>query len=439
MMIETPTDLEAFQKMLENIYEQSVQEDPSQKVKDKAWKRFQEMGLPTRKTEVFQYIRLRTLYTKSFQLSQTAAIDAKQIDSHILPECSQSVLVIVNGYYCPDLSRLSALPKRLVILPLHEASRTYGSFLTNQWAKILKDDNDPFSMLNAALHQNGIFLYAPPKTVLENPIQLLFVTTDNHTPMLITPRIHGFIGSQSELKLVATHTCYSENENLFNLSMDISIDEDSHVQYIQSVCNLSKNSWHFDACRASLKRNSTFKTVMATTGSTSLRQDYRITLLGENAEARLNGVWMLSGNNEAHAHVLMEHQAPNCRSMQLFKGALDDSSRSSFEGKILVRQAAQKTEAFQLNNNLILSDKAIADSKPNLEIFADDVKASHGATVGQLDSEQLFYLRTRGYSEQAARNILVYGFCKEVIDLISIPSVTNDIIAKAQKYLIKES
>ena len=226
---------------------------------------------------------------------------------------------------------------------------------------------------------------------------------------------------------------YLEADCLFNLSFDLSIDEDSHVQYIQSAFDISQDSWYFDACSASLKRNSTFKTVMATAGSTSVRHDYRISLTGENAEAKLNGIWMLSDNNESHTHVLMRHQAPYCRSMQFFKGAIDDVSRSSFEGKIFVEQIAQKTEAFQLNNNLILSDHAIANSKPNLEIFADDVKASHGATVGQLDAEQLFYLKTRGYSEQAAKNLLVYGFCKEVIDLIPIPSLQQKITEKAKR------
>ena len=147
---------------------------------------------------------------------------------------------------------------------------------------------------------------------------------------------------------------------------------------------------------------------------------------------------MLSGKNESHTHVLVDHQAPNCRSMQLFKGALNDVSRSSFEGKILVRQLAQKTEAFQLNNNLLLSDRANADSKPNLEIFADDVKASHGSTVGQLDAEQIFYMKTRGFSDADAKNLLVYGYCQEVIEMISVDSVRLRLKSIAQNYMSGE-
>ena len=136
---------------------------------------------------------------------------------------------------------------------------------------------------------------------------------------------------------------------------------------------------------------------------------------------------MLKEKREAHTHVIVDHQAPHCRSRQLFKGILDDLSSSSFEGKILVRQAADKTDAFQLNNNILLSDRANADSKPNLEIFAPDVKASHGATVGQLDNELLFYLKTRGFSDKAAKNILIYGFCQDVVDLVDIPSLKEAI------------
>ena len=146
---------------------------------------------------------------------------------------------------------------------------------------------------------------------------------------------------------------------------------------------------------------------------------------------------MLSDKREAHTHIFMEHQAPFCRSYQLFKSVLNDFSRSSFEGKIMVSQAAQKTEAFQLNHNLFLNDHAHADSKPNLEIFADDVKASHGATVGQLDADQLFYMKTRGFSDEEAKNLLVYGFCEQVIEMIPLPSLREEISAKARHYLTK--
>jgi Fe-S cluster assembly protein SufD len=429
------TERDSFQKMLEKIYTQNNANDPAQKGREKAWQRFQELGLPTRKTEAFQYLRLRALYTRSFEKAPSPHVNLEALKNYILPECAQSVLIFINGRYRSELSQISKLPKRLVILPLAEANRTYGNFLNNQWNKLLKEENDSFSLLNAALYEEGLFIYAPPKTILDVPIQLLHVTSLDDTPQIMNPHVQCFVGAQSQINLISTQAHLSGAESLLNAAVDVSIEEDAHVRYVQVPSNLLENTWHFDTFRATLKRNSTLKTILATEGSVSQRYDYRIALMGENAEAILSGISMLSKNHEAHSHILMEHQAPYCRSNQLFKSVLNDASRSSFEGKILVRQAAQKTEAFQLNNNLLLSDKAKADSKPNLEIFADDVKASHGATVGQLDDEQLFYLRTRGYPEQAAKNLLVYAFCKEVFDLIPYPSLTKSINQRAQRYL----
>lgn len=343
----------------------------------------------------------------------------------------------MNGHFQPALSNTSALSARLIIQPLHEAIRTYGTFLNNQWARSIKEEIDPFAVLNAALHQQGVFVYAPPKYQAECPIQILHVADAGDLPMFMNPRAQFFLGAQSSLNVVSSHLNLSGNSYFVNQAADFSFEDGAAAHYTQSTDVLPDSIWHFDAARAFLKRDGLFKTVSVTEGSATVRNDYRVVLGNDNSEALLNGLWMLSQKNEAHTHVLMDHQAPNCRSLQLFKGVLNDLSNSSFEGKILVRQAAQKTQAFQLNNNLLLSDRAHADSKPNLEIFADDVKASHGATVGQLDQEQLFYLATRGFSKHEAKNILVYGFCQEVIEMIPIPSLKKAIAHRAMRYVVK--
>jgi len=436
MMTELRTEQDGnFQGLLSNLYGQLNQTDVLQKLRSKAWDHFLEIGLPTRKTEVYRYLRLRNLYARNYVPASPTEVSADQIIPHILPECKQSVLVFVNGHFTPALSRTEGITQRAVVSSLFEAMRTYGSFLNNHWAKSLKEETDSFAAINTALHQDGLFLYLPPKTIIEAPIQILNVIDTQSASMFIMPRLQVFVGAQSQLALVSTQAVLSGENYAINMLSDIAIEDDAHVRYTQEACGSGENIWHFDALRTTLKRNSTFKTFAVTDGAAAVRHDYRVTLTGENAETQLNGVWMLQDKNEAHVHILIDHQAPNCRSMQLFKGVLNDFSRSSFEGKILVRQAAQKTEAFQLNNNILLSDRANADSKPNLEIFADDVKASHGATVGQLDKEQIFYMKTRGFSEAAAKNILVYGFCQEVIDLIQIPSVHTKLCDLAHGYL----
>jgi Fe-S cluster assembly protein SufD len=424
-----------FQALLASHYAQIPQADLLHKIREKAWEHFLALGLPTRKHELFRSLRMRALFSKQYHSAHPKAIAPEAITPHLLPECQESALVFVNGFFAPAFSRTTGISKKVVISTLCDAMHTYGGFLNSQWTAALKEETDPFAACNLALHRDGLFLYCPPKVVLERPIQILHLIDAEAHPALLTPRVQLFLGAHSEMSLVSTIACLTEKEFALNGVTDITIEEGAQLNYTQATWNLPETSWLLEAFRATLKRNSRLKAVNATNGADSVRNDYRVALIGENAEASLNGVWMLKKKREAHVHVLLDHQAPHCRSMQLFKGALNDTSRSSFEGKIFVRQLAQKTEAYQLNQNLLLSDYAQADSKPNLEIFADDVKASHGSTVGQLDQEQIFYMKTRGYSEAAAKNLLTFGFCQEVLDLITIPSLHQSMRVEAQNYL----
>lgn len=422
-----PKELLAFFEKQKN---QAHSSDPLLKLKSGSWDRFQELGMPSRKHEAFSYLRLRNFFSQNYATATPSSIKIESIDPYISAESKQSTLVFVNGFYQPTLSNTTALPKRIVITSLQEAIRTYGTFIHNQWTKTLKEETDPLAALNGALHQSGLFIYLPPKTIVESPIQILHVVDSHNLPMLIMPRILFFAGAQSEADVFSSHAIISGNGYGINQVTEFSIEDGAQIRFNQIGNHSNSEIWHFDAVRATLKRDCNFQTVHATEGSATIRNDYRVVLTGENAQASLNGIWMLNDAREAHTHVLVDHQAPHCRSFQLFKGVLNDTSKSSFEGKILVRQPAQKTDAFQLNNNLLVSDRAHADSKPNLEIFADDVKASHGATVGQLDNEQLFYMKTRGFSDSEAKNMLIYSFCQEVIDLFSIPSLQQQLKTK---------
>jgi Fe-S cluster assembly protein SufD len=196
------------------------------------------------------------------------------------------------------------------------------------------------------------------------------------------------------------------------------VEDDAHLKIYHVNCDAFSTLWHFDFFRGVLKKNCSLDVVNVNNGSATMRTDFRVVMKGENSDASLSSLSMLGEKRESHSYVIIDHQAERCRSRQLFKSVLSDRSRSSFEGKILVRKEADKTDAFQLNNNLLLSDLANADSKPNLEIFADDVKASHGATVGQLDPEQVFYLKTRGFSLKESKKLLIGSFAKEVLDLL---------------------
>lgn len=435
MMTEIPSQEKKFQMMLESIYSSLIQEDGLQKFKESCWKRFQEVSLPNRHTEVYQYIKLRQMFSLSYSAPQPVELHHQQILPHIYPECRDSYLTFVNGSYRPDLSRTAGIHKNVVIQPMSRAVKTYGTFLNNHYNKLIKEEKDPFALVNGAMQTESLFIYIPPKTHVETPIQMIYLADCADSDMLISPRTHVYVGSCSEANIYAGNVSITGERYGINRYIDFTLDADAHVRYVQNVLQLPPQIWYFDAVRASLKRDSSFKSVNVNDGCGCYRNDYLISLVQENGQAELDGVWTMYDKRESHTNVLIDHQAPHCNSRQFFKSVLRDVSRSSFEGKIYVHQEAQKTDAFQLNNNILLDERAHADCKPNLEIFADDVKASHGSTFGQLDPEQIFYMKSRGFSDSEAKNLLIYGYCKEIIDRIPLPSLYKQLKSKMETYL----
>lgn len=376
---------------------------------EKAWERFQEMGLPDSKTETYKYVRLRKLFEKPLK---TAALK---------PVHKDGTIVIGPGFVTyPEI-------KGVTILPLKEAAEDFSTLLQNHISRFVKEEKDPFALINGALYTEGVLIYVAPKTVLEKPLVIEYLNTDE---TFFVPKVHFFFGKESGADIVERG---SHLQGVVDALVDFNLEERANVTYTQVA--LDNTGWVFDFTRVLMKRDSRFTSHLITNGSETTRHDYAVQLKGENGVAHLNGLWMLKGANEAHVHVLMELAAPYCESLQHFKGALDEASRSSFEGKILVCKEAQKTNSFQMNNNLLLSPGAQANSKPNLEIFADDVKASHGSTVGQLDEEELFYLRTRGYTKNEAAGILTQGFLREIIEKIDQKEIREEALQAMTSFL----
>lgn len=435
MTLERPEE-DALEAALDNAYTALSAADPLYRLRQMAWERLRQVKLPSRKDEVFRYLRMSSFFAKDFifgkELGPLQPLSADELESYILPECRGSYLVFVQGRFRPELSCWTGLPGKVVVSSLEDAVRNFSTLVNNYWQNAIKSEQDAFYLANAAVHQDAAFLYIPPKTVLEAPLQIIDYSVAEDVAEFIMPRVHLFFGTQVEASVVMTQhhksgggAAIASVAHCKSVAVEMALDEGATVRYTQTASHLGDDMWLFEAVRATLKRDSTLITVAVTDGSAAVRRDYRVALTGEGADAQLNGIWMVGGKREAHTHIVIDHQAPNCHSIQLFKGVLYGSSRSSFEGKIVVRQAAQKTDAFQRNNNLVLSPTAQAFTKPNLEIFADDVKASHGATVGQVDSEQLLYLRTRGLTEGQAKSLLVYGFCEQVLQAIPVASLRH--------------
>jgi Fe-S cluster assembly protein SufD len=379
---------------------QTLPQDGLNRVRQKGWDHFQKIPLPKK------WNHLPVLQASNFTPSS-------------LSFKSPYRLVFVNGFFKKELSCFPNDPK-VIIQDLKQGMGSFGAYLNNHFSETTKWEKNSFAHLNLALFQEGALIYLSPNTVLDHPLEIVYVVEGSG--VMVTPRVHLFAGKGAEISILET---YIENgvETFFNPLSEFVLDVNAKVHVTSDKSQSSENFYRFSTTRATLKKASSFTHVLVTSGSLFGLEDIQVTLNGEGAEANLMGAWKLEKKGEAHINVQVRHAAPNCRSRQLYKGALFDRSRSSFEGKIFVESQAQKTDAFQLNNNLLLSEHAHADARPNLEIFADDVKASHGATVGQLDEEVLFYLKTRGMGEAEAQALFIHGFLQEVLSEMRIPCV----------------
>lgn len=412
-------------------YERIVGKDALSSLREKAWEKFLSMGLPSKAQEAFHRVSLRDLYASfckgAEKESAICSIDfTDAIASQLMPECQNSYVVFVDGVYRPDLSDISALPSGTVVLPLSQAMQRWKHFLQVNLLKSIKEEKDPFALLNLAVHPQGLFFYSAPKQCIELPIQCIQIATKEHMHFS-APRIQVVLSAQAQVKWISTYLAFGQAPSHCSAPLiDLFLDEASRFELISHL-SPAASDWCFDNIRAHLKRDAVLKAVSVIDGSKATRQNIYVQLAGEQAEADVKGLWMLRNDERVHVFAIIDHNAPNTRSMQLFKGVLLDTSLSSFEGKIIVREIAQKTEAYQLNKNLLLGRASIAHSKPNLEIFADDVKASHGSTIARPDEAHIFYLKSRGIDETQAQALLLQGFYQEILEEIPYASLRKAI------------
>lgn len=392
-------------KELLSLFQPPLKDDPLFSIKKEAWDELQNSVI----TEDFQYVPVRSLFAEGLNSFQ-AAEEKIDLTPYILPGCENSYVVFYNGSFSKELSNV----KGLDILPLPKAMSSYGVFLQNRLQREIKKEKDPFSLLNLAVHSQGAFIYV--RQVVETPIQIIQIVSGNQS--IASPRLQIVVNKGGKVNFL--HTIHGNISGLCNLAVDIVIEEKGELSW-QDSSFLSENSWYFSSMRATIKKEAHLNCFSFTNGSKSARSRFAITLAESEATCTLKGLSLLDKEREGHVHVLMEHASPNCYSRQHFKSVLKDQSKSSFEGKIHVHPKAIKTEAYQLTNHLLLSDKAAAYAKPNLQIYADDVKASHGATIAKIDEEEIFYLRSRGLSQKDSMKLLALGFSEQHIKDVFLP------------------
>ena len=391
---------------------------------ESAIKRFERLKFPHRKHEMYTFANMKELVSTSFSIASGTPVSAEFVKGHIYPGCETSHLVIVDGVVQDDMSDYSAMQSALNLIPMDEAVAREG--IKEYLAETIENENDVFSSINCAFMRQGTMIDVPEKTLIESPLQILFVSTGSASEKVTShPRLLVRLGMLAEMKLIVKYVGVQGNY-FVNSVMDFLVGDQAGITYTQ-VQEDAKDAWHCSKTRVVQDRNSRFFAVHAFSGNKLTRHHFEGRLKGVGAELQLNHVSVLTDAEQVHNFVRIHHEVPHCVSHQKFKNIVNGNSRSSVDGTVIVNQDAQQTYSDQLINNLMLSDNAHADTKPNLMIFADDVKCTHGATVGQLDEDQLFYLKTRGLSEKVAKEMLTKSFAESIIQTVEFPAVVEDL------------
>lgn len=381
--------------------------------------RFAELGFPTTKMEDWRFTNVAPIAKLPFiPAGSGGAVDAQAIDKFAFSKIEGSRLVFVDGICSTELSHIEPLDEGVIVSNLANALNESPDLIEQHLGQYAREQDNAFSALNTALFSDGAFICVPAGKVLKKPVRLLFVSTAAEEGAATNVRNLVVAGANSQFTLIESHVALQDAAYFTNAVSEFEIGENSHVEHIKFQ-DESKQAFHIAALHAHLERSCNFTSHSIAAGGRISRNNLRTNLDGEGVVATLNGLYMTSGDQLADHHMVVDHAKPNCESHEYFNGILADNSRGVFHGRIHVHQIAQKTDAKQTNKNILLSDNATANSKPQLEIYADDVKCTHGATIGQLNDEAIFYLRARGIGVDKARNMLMEAFAGEIIDRIA--------------------
>ncbi|MDA3907254.1 MAG: Fe-S cluster assembly protein SufD [Bacteroidales bacterium] len=429
--------LKTIPQWFENIVEKDGQAFSGlQKARTSALEDFNRLGFPHKKLEKWRSTDIKTsmsfdysMATKDFLmkdiLEEVFECDVKELDSYVMN--------LYKGRFVYKEKPLHTLSEGVIVGSLSAAFDKYPELVKKHFGKFAKTENNAFNALNTALFLDGLFVYVPKNVTVEKPLQLINAvgTSDD---VFVQNRNLVILEENSQLTLIHCDDSYNYKRSFTNSVTEIILGANASLDHYR-LQNINNNSSLISSVAVEQARDSRLSTNSIILNGGLIRNETYTKLNGEGAHADILGVYLADKNQHIDNQVFVDHAVPNCTSNELFKGILDDYARAVFNGHILVRRDAQKTLAYQNNANIILTDKAMINTKPFLEIYADDVKCSHGATVGQLDESALFYIRQRGISEDNARMLLMYAFAAEVTQEIKIDSLRDRIEDMVKKRL----
>ena len=386
--------------------------------------RFSQLGFPTTKLEAWRFTSVAPIAATPFALADDglSALSSDELDRFTFKDLPFTQLVVVNGCFAPQLSSRGALPAGVEAGGLSEAIDRDPILVERYLTRLAPYEDQPFTALNTAFLRDGAFLQIPAHAVIEQPIHLLFVATAHQKATVHHPRVLVLAGENSQARIVESYAGPRDARYFTNAVTEIAAGSNAVIDHYK-LLRESLQAFHVASMHVSLGRSSSFSSHSITLGGALVRNDVNALLNGEGIDCTLNGLYVANGRRLIDNHTMVDHAKPHCSSHELYKGILDDEAHAVFNGKIVVQLDAQKTDAKQTNQALLLSEHAQINTTPQLEIFADDVRCTHGATVGQLDDDAMFYLRSRGLSHARARNVLIHAFASDILDRIKIAPI----------------
>lgn len=387
---------------------------------------------PSRKDEDWRFIDLKSITSNKFSnVNNVNAEDVGEVQEHYLPESLNSRLVFVNGIFNESLSSVGGLPEGVIVDTI--SNRADNKALIEQLGTITNYDDDVFAPFNDATFEDGTFIYVPKETKIESPIQILNLFTDADKAFYASPRLL-FVGEKySKATIIEQHIGLSDNLYLNVPVTEFRLFEGAHVHHARLQQD-SKKASHVSRPIAKIEKHAEYHSYTICLGAKLFRNDPRVIQNAEEVDFTVDGLVLIDGDQISDTHSIMDHRHAHGNSHQLHKCVVNDNAHSIFNGKIFVAQHAQKIDSFQENRNLLLSDDGKVNTKPQLEIFADDVLCSHGATIGQLQDDEVFYLQSRGLTEQKSRELLVYAFALESVESMEVESVERLLLKEVIKY-----
>lgn len=426
MDIELTDKLESYTEGYKQLKEKKFSDNPEwlKNMREGASREFSDIGFPTVKDEDWRFTNLAPISRNKFHIIEDGKdkISSEQIDALAIPNLGASRLVFVNGHFSPELSGVKNLPEGVIVSSLQNALKENEQIVGKYLGKYAKYEKQAFIALNTTLFEDGLFLYVPKSVVVENPVYALFISTDEDVQSIVNQRNLVIAEDNSDVKIIEHYVSTSRNVHFSNVVTEAFAGENCSLEHYMLECESSK-AFNISTLRIEQKRNSNIKSHSVLLGGALVRNNVHPVLGGEGSHSLINGLYMSTGRQHMDNFMRVEHASPHCDSRQFYNGVLDKKSKGVFHGRIVVHENAAKTDAKQTNKNLLLTDTAQVDTKPQLEIYNEDVKCTHGATIGQMDEDAIFYLQSRGISEDNARTIMLRAFTDQSISNMGIEPV----------------